>query len=68
MATKPPVPIDYGVPASDLRSVIDSLDLVEQEGCAYGVLRNAVIESELGAFLVTATYFEGEWRVLVAPK
>lgn len=53
------------VTSSDLRAVVDSLDMIEQEGCSVGTLISAVVAVDLDGTKVTATYGNGEWAVAI---
>jgi hypothetical protein len=64
MAGKPG-PFGKGISADSLKSFIESLDTIEQEGCSYGVLISCVVAMDFNGNKVTATYGESEWLISV---
>lgn len=62
MATKQPM----GISAADMRSLVDSLDLIEQEGNSFGELVSAEVKVGSTGGDIAAVYADGEWRITVA--
>lgn len=56
-------PDPKGITAADMRQLIDSLDLIEQEGDSFGKLLSASVEVETDTGSILATYDDGEWHI-----
>lgn len=57
-----------GVDATELRNFCESLDMVEQEATGYGSLKSAVIVCEFDGVVLTATYADQSWRVVMGKE
>jgi hypothetical protein len=64
---QPRQPPPKGILATDMRTLIDSLEVIVQEATSYGTLTTCTVEADVTGSTVVAVYAEGDWWLRWSP-